>query len=103
MGIKFNGFDWNQGNEQKCQKHGLIKSEIEAFFLGKLWVAPDVKHSDLEDRYLAVGRSSNGRPMFVAFTLRNYQGEILIRPISARYMHEREVTKYEEAFTKNED
>ncbi|WP_198648684.1 BrnT family toxin [Cyanothece sp. BG0011] len=75
MSIKFNGFDWEQGNEQKCQKHGLTKLEIEKFFQGKIRVNPDVKHSSSEDRYLAIGRSPNGKPMFVAFTLRNYQGE----------------------------
>ena len=29
MAIKTDGFDWDQGNENKCQKHGLTKTEIE--------------------------------------------------------------------------
>lgn len=37
--------------------------------------------------------------MFVAFTFRNRNGEQLIRPISARYMHEKEAREYEEKST----
>ncbi|NMG11314.1 hypothetical protein DP117_32385 [Brasilonema sp. UFV-L1] len=41
--------------------------------------------------------------MFVAFTLRQKEEEILIRPISARYMHEKEVLRYEENLAKNDN
>lgn len=100
MAIKVKGFDWDEGNTAKCQKHGLSTEEIEMFFRSDLYVGPDIKHSALEQRFLAVGRSScrNSQPMFVVFTLRNG----LIRPISARYMHEKEAMKYEE-ITKNDN
>ncbi|MGA1622081.1 MAG: BrnT family toxin [Synechocystis sp.] len=98
------GFDWDQGNQNKCQKHGLTIAEIEALFDGQVWVAPDPKHSDQEQRYLAIGRSIMvDKPIFVAFTLRIKEEGIFIRPISARYMHQREITKYEQTFTTNED
>jgi uncharacterized DUF497 family protein len=92
MTIQVEGFDWDEGNIAKCQKHGLSTTEIEAFFRGDVYFGPDIKHSIEEQRFLAVGRSPSGRPMFVAFTLRNG----LIRPISARYMREKEAKKYEE-------
>jgi uncharacterized protein len=58
-------------------------------------VAPDPKHSAEEDRLIAVGRTSAGRPLFVAFTLRTKAGRHLIRPVTARYMHAREAAAYE--------
>ena len=99
--VQVNGFDWDEGNREKCQKHGLSQKEIEYFFQQKeVLVTPDPKHSDDEERYLAIGRSKNRRPMFVVFTLRDVNGEMLIRPISARYMHEKEAKRYEEETTK---
>jgi uncharacterized DUF497 family protein len=92
MAIQVEGFNWDEGNTAKCQKHGLSIAEIEAFFQVGIYVGPDIKHSIGEQRFLAVGRSPSGRPMFVAFTLRNG----LIRPISARYMRDKEAKKYEE-------
>jgi uncharacterized protein len=54
-----------------------------------------VSHSAAEDRLIAVGRTQQGRPVFVAFTLRTQQGRRVIRPVSARYMHAKEVANYE--------
>ena len=104
MGEKISGFDWDDGNCQKCQKHGVSIEEIEAlFFSPKVAVAPDIKHSEVEERFLAIGVSTKGRYLLVAFTFRETQEEKLIRPISARYMHEKEVQKYEENITKNDN
>ena len=60
-------------------------------------VAPDPKHSDDEDRLIAVGRPGTGRPIFVAFTIRTKDKRRLIRPVSARYMHAKEIAAYEKA------
>ncbi len=88
-------FDWDDGNRAKCQKHGVSISEIEALLAGTPRAAPDHKHSKAEKRYIAVGRNTHGRPMFVAFTMREQHGQLLIRPISARYMHRKEIEGYE--------
>ena len=101
--MEFAGFDWDDGNIQKCRKHGLSVDQIEDFFRAQIWVTPDPEHSRAEDRFLAVGRGPTGRPIFVAVTLRKIEGQLLIRPISARFMHAREVRKYEEAFGENEE
>ena len=98
MTIPVKDFDWDSGNKAKCLKHGLSVDEIEAFFHGKIFVAPDIKHSQDEERFLAVGRSRAGKSMFVAFTFRNQ----LIRPISARYMHDKEAKQYEKISTEND-
>jgi uncharacterized protein len=88
-------FDWDEGNREKCQQHGVSVSEIEALLRGMPRVAPDHKHSEAEKRFIAVGRNSQGRAMFVAFTIREKDSDLLIRPISARYMHRKEIESYE--------
>lgn len=92
--IIFGGFDWDEGNKGKCQKHGVSMKVIESFFENDVLIAPDLKHSDKEPRFLAIGESASGRPMIVVFTIRKRRNETLIRPISARYMHDKEAKKY---------
>ena len=95
MQERASGFAWDRGNLEKCQKHGVSSEEIEALLRSDPRVAPDRKHAEREDRLIGVGRNANGRPMFVAFTLRRVQGRTLVRPISARYMHAKEIEAYE--------
>jgi uncharacterized protein len=97
MNFHVDGFDWDDGNRSKCQKHGMSIAEIEALFLRGARVAPDPKHSANEDRLIAVGKTNMGRPLFVAFTMRTNEGRRLIRPVTARYMHAKEITAYEKA------
>ena len=100
MKIQTLGFDWDSGNKRNCRKHGLRLGDIEEFFRQpKLLIMSDMHHSRLEERYIAYGQTRKGRPMFVAFTFRIHNGEQLIRPISARYMHEKEAREYEEKST----
>jgi uncharacterized DUF497 family protein len=89
------GFDWDVGNRAHCQRHGVSVAEIEALLRGNPRVAPDLEHSRFEDRLIAVGRSERGRPLFVAFTMRERSGQLMIRPVSARYMHAKEIANYE--------
>lgn len=99
--MRIDGFDWDSGNILKnLLKHGLSKSTVEDFFKNGPWIGPDLKHSDEETRFIAVGYHRNGKPMVVAFTIRVSYGAKLIRPISARKLEKHEVRKYEEAFTK---
>ena len=101
MQLQFAGFDWDDGNREHCRKHGLSQTEIEHFFQqDSVLVAPDPLHAQQEQRYLAVGRTRTGRPMLVVFTIRVADETTLLRPISARYMHEKEARKYEEESSK---
>ena len=95
MNVAADGFDWDAGNRHKCQRHGLSIAEIEAFLLGDPKIAPDLKHSDREERLMAIGRNSRGRPIFVVFTVRLRDGKRLIRPLNARYMHNEGIEGYE--------
>ena len=86
------GFDWDDGNRAKCTKHGVSIAEIESVFDGEPALATDAEHSQTEIRVRAVGRSASGRYVFLVFTIR----QRLIRPVSARYMHRKELRRYEE-------
>ena len=91
------GFDWDQGNWGKCQKHRVSIAEIEAVLRGDPQIAPAPRRSSTEERFIAIGRTVTGRALFIAFTLRNRDGARLVRPISARYMHAKEIERYEAA------
>ncbi len=89
------GFDWDSGNRSKCRKHGVSQTAVESVFSRSIAVSPDPRHSKSEERFKAIGRSDDGRWIFVVFTLRTRRGKRLIRPISARYMHKKEVENHE--------
>jgi uncharacterized DUF497 family protein len=95
MILQFDGFDWDRGNRAKCQKHGLSIALIEGLFARPLAIIPSAADSREESRFCAVGQTGNGRRVFLVFTLRRKGNEQLVRPISARYMHKREIESYE--------
>jgi len=97
------GFDWDDGNLAKCRKHGVSAQEIEFLFEAGPQIAPDIKHSGAEDRFIAVGRSAMGRALFVAFMFRKVEGTFRIRPVSARYMHRKEIDAYEKKDSETKD
>ena len=89
------GFDWDDGNRSKCLKHGVSAKEVESLFLRPIMILPDEAHSFAETRFNAVGETAAGRHIFLVFTIRDKKGKRYIRPISARYMHKKEVQHYE--------
>jgi hypothetical protein len=98
----FAGFDWDAGNSGKCRQHGVTREVIEELFLRPLASAPDPLHSVQEERFKAIGRSREGRYVMVVFTVRHRGEEALVRPISARYMHRKEIETYENLFETEE-
>jgi uncharacterized DUF497 family protein len=82
------GFQWDQGNlEKNWLKHGVSPLECEqVFFNQPLVVAPDLKHSQDEERFFALGRTDTDRYLFVVFTVRRRK----LRVISARDMSRKE-------------
>lgn len=93
---RISGFDWDDGNRSKCERHGVSAAEIEALFDQPVLIVPDETHSRGEARLRAIGKTARGRSVFLVFTLRERDGERLIRPITARFMHRKEVASYEE-------
>ena len=97
------GFDWDDGNRAKCQKHGVSVADIEAAFSRPIAVLPDPAHSRAEERFKAIGTTGHGRHVLIAFTFRRRSGALFIRPISARYMHRREIDHYEKEIAKTQN
>lgn len=90
------GFDWDDGNSRKnAEKHDVSQAEAEAiFFNDPLLVLEDARHSQVEARYHALGETDDARFLHVTFILR--EGGALIRVISARDMHRKEKSIYEQ-------
>lgn len=101
--MEFDGFDWDKGNRGKCQKHGVSLIEIEGVFSRPVLVLPDRDNSQGEQRFRAIGTTLESRKVFVVFTLRDHGKGVLIRPISARYMHKKEVESYEKSYPNVQD
>jgi len=90
------GFDWDGGNSLKsAAKHSVSQAEAEQVFAdSQLLIADDVRHSQDEARYHALGRTIDGRLLHVTFTLRDNRTRI--RVISARDMNRKERDRYEQ-------
>ena len=82
------GFEWDKGNiDKNWIKHKVSPSECEQiFFYHPLVIQDDIKHSNIEKRFYALGKTDMKRFLFIAFTVRNN----LIRVISARDMSRKE-------------
>lgn len=89
------GFDWDAGNSFKSvDKHSVPQTEAEQVFADdRSLIVEDVKHSQNEVRYQALGRTLDGRLLHVTFTLRENGKKI--RVISARDMNRKERGLYE--------
>lgn len=94
MWEKLEGFEWDAGNLHKSwEKHGVSPQEAEEIFFNEpLVVAEDAAHSGTERRCFALGRTHEGRHLFVVFTARGAK----IRVISARPMNRKERKVYGE-------
>lgn len=86
------GFDWDDGNINKnWLKHKVSPAECEQIFFNRpLVIQDDIKHSEAEKRFYALGRTDSKRNLFIAFTVRNKR----IRVISTRDMSRKEREAY---------
>lgn len=93
-------FDWDLWNVQKNEvNHGVSVLEAESSFFDKeLQIFEDLKHSTAkEKRYVAYGKSMEGRILMIGFTVRRGK----IRIITARPASRKERDIYEEALEGN--
>ena len=88
------GFDWDDGNLFKnWEKHCVTRLEAEQMFFNEpLIVNYDGKHSQMEPRWYALGRTDSQRLLMAVFTIRQNR----IRIISIRDMSRKERKIYEE-------
>ena len=83
-------FEWDAGNRDKNLKHRVTDTECEETFFDPhkrlLKEIPHVGEKGWERRYVMIGKTREGRALFVVFTLRKGK----VRVISARDLNRRE-------------
>ncbi|MBU1000108.1 BrnT family toxin [Patescibacteria group bacterium] len=96
---KLAGFEWDKGNIDKNYiKHGITPNEAEEVFLDDgVAIERDIKHQEMEKRYIAIGKISSDKTLFIIFTSRKSK----IRIISARLANKKERRVYEENLKKD--
>lgn len=96
---KITGFEWDQGNIGKSyQKHGITPNEAEEAFLDThVFFQEDIKHSEKEERFIAISKTGKNKMLFSIFTLRNKK----IRIVSTRVANKKEKRLYEEKIKTN--
>jgi uncharacterized DUF497 family protein len=89
-------FEWDDGNLLKsAQKHGVDCVIVESCFRDAdlLALGEQYQPEVFEPRYGMIGKAETGQILFVCFTIR----ENRIRPISSRFVNQREKELYEKA------
>lgn len=90
------GFDWDEGNARKNEKHGVSMAQAEQFFFNTpLLLLEDAIHSGEELRLHALGVTDEQRALHITLTLR--QSGTLIRVISATDMSRKERAIYDQS------
>lgn len=87
-------FEWDKGNlDKNYRKHGISVKESEELFLNEnILFNDDIKHSQKEKRFIAIGKTLEDKILFAVFNFRKDK----IRIISARPANKKEKKKYEE-------
>ena len=83
-------FDWDQANIEHIARHNLIPEEVEEALLDRQKIGTSAYQQKNEQRWAALGKSYNGRVLFVVFTRRNG----FIRVITARDATPKEKRRY---------
>lgn len=86
-------FEWDAGNlDKSSRKHGITpKASEEIVVSQEFFVLPDMKHSQIEKRFIGLGQTPAGNKLLAIFTFRKNK----IRIISVRKIHRKEVDRYE--------
>jgi uncharacterized DUF497 family protein len=87
-------FEWDQGNQLKSiEKHSVGNEESEEAFFDEniLILGEQVSPKSNEERYGIIGKSMEGKILFINFTFRNLK----IRVISSRMANTKEQRIYE--------
>jgi uncharacterized DUF497 family protein len=90
-------FEWDPRKAAlNFRKHGVSFAEAATCLSDAgIVMGHDLSHSQAEDRYVAIGKSSEGRVLTLIFTLRkDKDGEKIFRIISARQASKKERNAY---------
>lgn len=84
-------FQWDEGNEQKNEKHGITSSQIESIFNAPIYVAGKITSIE-ESRWLLLGET-NDKGWALIVTVRGQK----LRIISCRRQRKEEIKFYEKS------
>jgi len=89
------GFEWDKWNISKSyKKHGITSNETEEVFLDEaVKIENDVRHQEQEERYIAIGETTENKILLVVFTIRKDK----IRIISGRKAKKKEKEVYQKS------
>lgn len=87
-------FEWDEAKAAaNLDKHGISFDEAQSVFGDPDTITLfDDQHSDVEDRFIDIGRSANGRILVVVYT----ENETRIRLISCRRATPKERRQYDQ-------
>ena len=90
---KILGFEWDKWNIYKnYKKHDITPNETEEVFLDeKVKIKKDIKHQEQEERFIAIGKTTQHKMLFIVFTIRKDK----IRIISGRMANKKEKGVYQ--------
>lgn len=90
-------FDWDPRKaKSNRRKHAVSFEEAATAFLDPVGLdGEDVEHSESEERRLRLAKSSLGRILVIAYTMRRRDDEEITRIISARRASRKERKRYE--------
>lgn len=88
-------FEWDKWNVDKSyKKHGITPNETEEVFLDEdVKIQKDLKHQEQEERYIAIGKTTENKILFVVFTIRKDK----IRVVSGRIANKKEKEVYQKS------
>lgn len=86
-------FEWDEGNTDKSYlKHSITQKESEELFIDEnILFLEDIKHSQKEIRFIAIGKTTQEKILFAVFTVRKNK----MRIISVRLANRKERGQYE--------
>lgn len=92
-GNRIIGFEWDKWNVDKSyKKYGITPNETEEVFLDeKVTIKKDFEHQEQEERFIAIGKTTENKILFVVFTMRKDK----IRIISGRVANKKEKEVYQ--------
>ena len=92
MKLLVRGFDWDDANLSKLEKHRVTQEEAEEIFYSAPMIDEGACEKEGEKRFRCLGITSGGRFLAAFFTLRHG----FVKNISVRPMRKKERQIYEE-------
>lgn len=92
-------FEWDEIKASiNVRKHRVsFETAATVFYDSRMLTAPDVEHSDIEERWFSIGLANNGTLLSIAYLWQELSSVTTkIRLISAREATPREARYYEE-------